>query len=155
MARRPVRTGLEAGSETDGYRLFRRIADALALLTGRLAGGERYFLPTPFAEWFLAHVPAAATLATISRASGGPGTRHYVTGISGSYSAAQVGTLRLLTGTGVGAVAIGTFHVHNAQNIEFASPIEIPADTAVTADLSAGAAAVVGAVVLRGYTVTE
>lgn len=151
MARRVVRATLEAGNEVDNFRLLRRIADACSLLSGRVPGGGSYFLPTPVAEWVGQHVPAAATVATTNRAAGGPGTRHYVTGISGSYSAAQVGVLRLVTG----GTVLGTFHVHNFHDREFSAPVEIPDNAAVTLELSAGGAGVVGAVMMRGYTVTE
>lgn len=151
MARTVARATLEAGSDTDGYRLSRKIADALALLSGRVPGGGSYFLPMRVAEWTGQNVPAAATVATVTRAADGAGTRHYVTGVSGSYSAAQAGTMRLLAG----GTVLATFHVHNFRDGEFASPVEIPPNTAVTLELSAGAAGVVGAVMLRGYTVAE
>lgn len=150
MAKRANRTEI-APTATESYTfgLLRKVATGLAILTGTLADGARTFLPVPVAEWTQQNVPAAATLATITRAAGPAGSRHYVTGISGSYGGAQVGTMRLLAG----ATVLGTFHVHNQRDVEFEAPIELPADTALTVDLSAGAAGVVGAVVARGYTI--
>ncbi len=132
------------------YVLLRKAAEGLAILTGRLADGASTFLPLPVAEWIAQNVSAAAAVATVTRAAGPAGSRHYVTGISGSYGAPQIGTMRLLAG----AAVLGTFHVHNQRDVEFEAPIEMPADTAVTVDLSAGAAGVVGAVVARGYTMS-
>lgn len=150
MAKRASREDVApTASQHYTYILLRKAAEGLAILTGRLADGASTFLPVPVAEWVQQHVPAAATLATVTRAAGPVGSRHYVTGISGSYGAAQVGTMRLLAG----ATVLGTFHVHDQRDVEFEAPIEIPVDTGVTVDLSAGAAGVVGAVVARGYTI--
>lgn len=150
MAKRTSRASVApAEQEHYTYLLLKKIAVGLAILTGRLADGATTFLPLPVAEWTQQHVPAAATLATVTQAAGTTGSRHYVTGISGSYGTAQVGTMRLLAG----ATVLGTFHVHNQRDIEFDTPIEIPVDTGLTVDLSAGAAGIVGAVVARGYTI--
>ena len=150
MARRADRTTVAPeGEEHYTYTLLRKVAEGLAILTGKLADGASTFLPVPVAEWVDQNVPAAATVAAATHAAGPAGSRHYVTGISGSYGAAQVGTMRLLAG----AAVLGTWHVHSQRDVEFEAPIEIPPDTAVTVDLTAGAAGVVGAVVVRGYTI--
>jgi hypothetical protein len=149
MARRANRADVAPEDKYYVYSLLRKAAEGLAILTGRLADGASTFLPVPVAEWVDQNVPAAATAASATHAAGPAGSRHYVTGLSGSYGAAQVGTMRLLAG----AAVLGTFHVHNQRDVEFEAPIEIPPDTAITADLSAGAAGIVGAVVVRGYTI--
>lgn len=150
MARRANRAAVApAVEEHYTYVLLRKAAEGLAILTGRLADGASTFLPLPVAERIDQNVGAAATVATVTRAAGPAGSRHYVTGISGSYGAAQVGTMRLLAG----ATVLGTFHVHSQRDIGFDAPIEIPPDTAVTVDLTAGAAGVVGAVVARSYNI--
>ena len=150
MAKRASRAAVApAVEEHYTYVLLRKVAEGLALLTGRLANGSSTFLPVPVAERIDGNVGAAATAATATRAVGPVGSRHYVTGISGSYGAAQIGTMRLLAG----ATVLGTFHVHNQRDVEFATPVEAPPDTAVAVDLSAGAAGVVGAVVLRTYNI--
>ena len=149
MAKRVKRADVAPGSgEGRTHVLLRRAAEGLSILTGKLADGASTFLPVPVSEWVQQHVPAAAAVATATRAAGPAGSRHYVTGISGSYGAAQIGTMRLLAG----ATVLATFHVHNQRDLDFKAPVEIPVDTAVTADLSAGGAGVVGAVALRGYT---
>lgn len=98
------------------------------------------------AEW-TEGVTATAAAATATRAAPGAGTSLYVTSISASYGAAQVGTLTIDFGGGV-----RTFHVHNQRDVAFAAPFKVTAATAVSATLSAGAVGVVGAVVLGGYT---
>lgn len=91
---------------------------------------------------------ATAAAATVTRAAEADKS-HFITGISGSFGAAQIALMTLSDG---GAV-IANFHVHNQRNIEFAKPIKITAGNAVSASLGAGAAGVVGAITLTGYTV--
>lgn len=95
-------------------------------------------------------VTATATAATAtSTRPAEAGRRHYVTGISGSFGAAQIALMTLSDG----ATVIGNHHVHNQRSVEFPTPLEITEGNAVSLALGAGAAGVVGAVTLTGYTV--
>lgn len=78
------------------------------------------------------------------------GKSHYVTSISGSFSAAAIQLMQLKDGT----TTIGNYHVHNQRDIVFAKPIKITAGNAVSLTLAAsGSAGVVGAVTLAGFTI--
>lgn len=105
-------------------------------------------MPELVSEWS-ATATADNAVATVTRAAEA-GRRHYVTGISGSFSVVLVRLMRLLAG----ATVLGSFHVHNARDVEFTIPIELPENTAAVLDLAAsGTLGQVGAVVLRGYTI--
>jgi hypothetical protein len=89
--------------------------------------------------------------ATATKAAGGTATRHYVTGVSGSFSAAAAGKELLLKD---GATVIGRWYVHNQLHITFPVPIEISDNAAAEAVLAAsGTLGVLGAVTLTGFTV--
>jgi hypothetical protein len=125
-----------------------QLAEFAPLVAGKNPDGSNFFLPEPVAEWTLTATADNAVAAVTRPAEAG--RRHYVTGISGSYSAALAGLMRLLAGVAV----IGSFHAHNQRDIELAAPIELPENTAVTLDLAAsGTLGQIGAVVLRGYTI--
>jgi hypothetical protein len=89
--------------------------------------------------------------ATATKAAAGTGTRHYVTGISGSFSAAAAGKELQLKD---GATVIGRWYVHDQLHVAFPVPIEISENAAAEAVLAAsGSLAVLGAVTLTGFTV--
>jgi hypothetical protein len=91
---------------------------------------------------------ATAAAATVTRPAEA-GRSHYVTSISGGFGAAQIALLTLSDG----ATVIGNFHVHNQRTATFDKPLKITGGNAAGASLGAGAAGVVGAVTLTGYTV--
>lgn len=123
-------------------------ADLLRILaSGVNPDGTNFYLPQPASEWSLTATATAAAV-TVTRPAEA-GRRHYVTGISGSFGAAQIALMTLSNG----ATVIGNFHTHNVRDVIFPAPIELTAGNAATLTLGAGAAGVVGAVVLRGYTV--
>lgn len=99
------------------------------------------------AEWTQT-ATADNAMASVTRAAE-VGKRHYITGISASFSAANVKLLELKDG----AAVIGNFHVHNQRDVEFGVPIELTANSAAELSLPAsGTAGVIGAVTLRGFT---
>lgn len=78
------------------------------------------------------------------------GKSHYITAVSGSYSAAAAGKLLQVKD---GATVIAEFHVHNSFSHTFPKPIWITAGAACSAELAAsGTAGVDGAVTLSGIT---
>lgn len=93
------------------------------------------------------YATGTAALATATRAAEA-GKSHYVTAIEASYGSAQIGTLTVR----VGATVLFVQAVHNQREIPFPTPLKIPVGESVTAELSAGAAGVVGRVALHGYT---
>jgi hypothetical protein len=95
-------------------------------------------------------VTATATAATATATRGAEaGRRHYVSGISGGFGAAQIALMTLSDG----AAVIQNHHVHNQRTVEFAAPVEISEGNAASLALGAGAAGVVGAATMTGYTV--
>lgn len=144
MANRPTQTQAKDTLWGQGLQL----GEFASLVSGRNDDGSSFFLPVPVSEWSLT-ATADNAVATVTRPAE-VGRRHYVTGISGSLSATLIRLMRLLSGTTV----VGSFYVHNARDVEFATPIELPENTAAALDLAAsGTLGQVGAVVLRGYTV--
>lgn len=103
------------------------------------------------AEWSVVDTDTAA-LSLVQRAAPAAGTYLFVTSLHASYGAAQIGTLVLYEGTGGGRVERGRFHIHNQRDITLDSPLRIAVATAAEAELSAGAAGVIGTVTLTGYT---
>lgn len=78
------------------------------------------------------------------------GKAHYITGVSGGFSAAIAGKLMTLKN---GTTVVGNFHVHNQRDISFPFPIRL--DTGAAAELSlaaSGAGGSIGAVTLTGFT---
>lgn len=89
---------------------------------------------------------AAATATKAAEAA----KSHYITGITGTFSAAVSGKLMTLKD---GATVIGNFHVHNQFAHTFPAPIKIAVNTAAELSLAAsGTASQIGAVTLTGYT---
>lgn len=102
-------------------------------------------------EGWIVTANATNATATASRAADANTTsRHYVASVSGSFSAAASGILMVLK---QGSTEIGRWYVHNALHVVFESPVAIAPNTACSVELSAGGAAVVGAVDLCGYTI--
>jgi hypothetical protein len=101
------------------------------------------------AEW-IAQGNATNALATATKA-GIANRKHTVQGVSASYSAAQIGLLQLKRN----GVVIWQRYIHNAADINFDDGLREdlgnPGDP-VSAELAAGAAAVVGQVELWGST---
>lgn len=132
---------LRAGGYYDETDLLRILA------SGVNPDGTPYRLPGPVSEWSLT-ATATAAAATVTR-PGEAGRRHYVTSVSGSFGAAQISLLTLSDG----ATVVQNHHVHNIRTVEFSSPVEITAGNAAAATLGAGAAGVVGAITITGFTV--
>lgn len=88
---------------------------------------------------------AAATATKAAEA----GKSHYITAISGSFSAAAIKLMTIKDG----AAIIDNFYVHNALGLVFPNPIKITAGNLAELSLAAsGTAGVIGAVNLHGYT---
>lgn len=100
------------------------------------------------AEW-AATATAAAAAEVVGTVAAVAGQSHYVSTISGSYGAAQIGVLTLESPAGT---VLASFHVHNSLVVPLERPLRIAAGAAVVARLTAGAAGVIGRVNLVGYT---
>lgn len=102
-----------------------------------------------FSEW-TATGSATAAQATATKAAVA-GQQHIITGVTASYSAATIALLTVKYGT----TTILERYVHNAADIVFDAPLRNPtANEAVSAELAAGSAGVVGQVALMGRSVT-
>jgi len=101
-------------------------------------------------EGAIATANADNALATVTKAAEA-GKAHYVTGVSGGYSAAVAGGLLVLKD---GITEIGRWYIHNALDLSFAdAPLKCTPGSAVSAELSAsGTLGVIGAVNLTLYT---
>lgn len=86
------------------------------------------------AEFTQSDAPTVATEAVATQAAPAAEARHYVTAVSGSYDAAAVGLLTIEQGTG--PTVIYRRHVHNAADLEFDRPLEIPRGAEVIARLT-------------------
>lgn len=86
------------------------------------------------AEFTQSDEPAVATEAVATQVAPGSTDRHYVTAVSGSYGAAAIGLLTIEQGTG--PTVIYRRHVHNAADLVFDRPLEIPRGAQVTARLA-------------------
>jgi len=117
------------------------------IVSGKNADGTTWGMQSQPAEWTMTTIATNAA-ATVTRAAE-VGKRHYATGISGSFGAAQIALMTLSDGGSV----VGNFHVHNQRDIEFDSPIQMGVNAAAALSLGAGGASVVGAVTLRGFTI--
>ena len=87
---------------------------------------------------------------TATRADPGSGAQaHYITSVSGTYSAAVAGgKLELKQGSTVKA----TWYVHNQFALTFDSPIKLDPGTVANLVMAAGGSAVVGVANMTGYT---
>lgn len=99
-------------------------------------------------SWTETVVGAAATEVVVTRPAEA-GLSHYVTAITASFSAAQIA---LLTLEFPALTVEANIHVHNAVTVVLPKPLRLPVNTAAVARLAAGAAGVIGAVTMFGYT---
>lgn len=100
--------------------------------------------------WSVTANATNATATASKAASANSTSAHYVSSISGSFSAAAAGILMVLKQE---TTEIGRWYVTNQLHINLSVPIKAPENTAVSVELSAGGAAVVGAVTIAGYTI--
>jgi hypothetical protein len=88
-------------------------------------------------------------LAATAKRVASPNKKHYITGVSASFSAAATKLLQIKDGVAV----IWEGYVHNGQPFDFLQPLEITAGNEVSAVLAAsGTAGVIGKVNLTGFT---
>jgi hypothetical protein len=88
--------------------------------------------------------PATATKAAVA------GQHHIITGVIASYSAATIALLTVKFGT----TTVLERYIHNAADLLLPDGLRNPtANEAVSAELAAGAAGVVGKVALTGRTI--
>lgn len=99
-------------------------------------------------EGWIATGTATNATATATKAAA-TGKTHYVTSVSGAFSAAAIFLLQLKEGTNV----IGEWYVHNSFSISFGKA-GIPGSRggAVSAELSAGGVGVIGKVNITGFS---
>lgn len=97
-------------------------------------------------DWSLT-ASADNAAATVSRAAEA-GKAHYVTSISGGFSAAATKLLTLSDN----AVVVGNFYVVNSNTIVFATPVKVSAGALSVSLAASGTAAVLGAVTVTGFT---
>jgi hypothetical protein len=121
-------------------------------------------LVAPLSTWSVTHTPAAATVATISKAAGGASVRHVATTITACFSGAAVSIPVQVTlrdgATGAGTVLrtwlIGVSVINGSTCVDLSGLGMIgTANTAMTLEFSAaGAADTNQTVTLTGYTVS-
>lgn len=97
-------------------------------------------------DGFVATANATNALATATKAAV-TGKTHYITGVSASYSAAAIGTLQIKDGSTV----IWEGSIHNQRDVKFKG-LRATTGNAVSAELAAGGAGVVGRVNIMGFT---
>lgn len=96
-------------------------------------------------------VTADNAAATVQRAAVN-GLTHYITSISGSFSAAQTAA-KLMT-LKDGTTVIGNFHVFNNRDLTFDDPIKLTQGNLAELSLAAsGTGTQIGAVTLSGFTI--
>jgi hypothetical protein len=88
-------------------------------------------------------------LASATRAAPAGGMSHYITSVSGTFSATTTVQLMVLK---QGSTIVARWHTRGGFELAFSSPIRIDPAVAVTLELPAGGSGVVGAVTLTGYT---
>src|SRR5262245_42229001 len=99
-------------------------------------------------EWSIT-TTADNAAATVQRAAEA-GRRHYITGISGSFSTSQTAA-KLMT-LKDGATVIGNFHVFSDRDPVIVKPIQLSVGALAELSLPAsGTATQIGAVTLTGY----
>lgn len=90
----------------------------------------------------------AASTATKAAPTGG--VSHFITSVSGGYSAATAGKTLILK---AGTTEVARWYVHNSLAVAFSSPIKLPPATVANLELAAsGSAGVIGAATMTGYT---
>lgn len=110
-------------------------------------------MPIPFDPlgWVAFDADDNAT-STATKASPGGGSRHYITGVSGSYSGAgAAGKLMTLK---QGTTELGRWYVTNQLSITFQRPIALDPATVANLELAAsGTGGITGAATMTGYTI--
>lgn len=102
---------------------------------------------TDVSKWSVTGTADNAT-ASATRAAE-TGKAHYVTGIHGSFSAANIKLMTLKDGSTI----IGNFHVHNQRDVHFDRPLRITQGNAALLELAAsGVGGQIGAVTITGFT---
>ena len=92
-----------------------------------------------------------AALATASRAAPTDGSRHYVTLVMANYdSSSQSGMAELKFGATI--VFRSRVGPNSPVRVVLPSPLEVPQNTAVSLELAAGGAGVVGNAAIGGFT---
>lgn len=112
--------------------------------------GTPYLLPAsePRNTWSIT-ITADNAAATVQRAAVA-GQSHFITSISGSFSAPNAGKLMTLKD---GVTVIGNFHIHNQRDVQFPEPIKLTVNTLAELSLAAsGTALQIGAVTMTGFT---
>ena len=94
------------------------------------------------------YATAVNAVATATVAAGGSGVRHYITGVVAGYLATASGTLTLKRGT----TTISVIPVYNQHGILLKNVIQGNDNEAVSAELAAGGAGIVGHVTLLTYS---
>src|SRR5262245_40865137 len=98
-----------------------------------------------FSEWSLT-TTADNAAATVQRPAEA-GRTHYITGISGSFSVANVKLMTLKDG----ATVIGNYHVNNQRDVIFEKPLRLsPGNLAELSLAASGTATQIGAVTMTG-----
>lgn len=101
-----------------------------------------------FSEWSIT-TTADNAAATVTRPAE-PGRTHYITSISGSFSAAVAGKLMTLKD---GTTVIGNYFVHNQRDVSLMEPIRLSPNSLAELSLAAsGTATQLGAVTMTGFT---
>lgn len=94
----------------------------------------------------LDHTEATGTATAVASASGLGLARVFLTGIGGSFSVAQIGTMRLKAG----ATDVGVFNVHNARDIQFNPAIRFSPNETASVSLDLGASGTLTNVYMTG-----
>lgn len=104
------------------------------------------------AAWAVAATPGTNAIATATKAAGGAGKQHRCFSVSGSFSAAPAAAVQLQLLDG--ATVLQNWDITAAGPFHFSFPLGIngSTNTAMSATLGAGGAAIVGKVNLTGYT---
>lgn len=92
----------------------------------------------------------ATSTATRAAPLAGSGISHFITSVSGGYSAAAAGKTLILK---AGTTEIARWYVHNSLSLSFSSAIQLPPATSANLELQAsGTPGTLGAATMTGYT---
>lgn len=107
-------------------------------------------IATPLSSW-VESTTADNAVATATRAAPSGGISHYITSVSGSFSATVSGaTLTLKQGT----TEVARWNVYDSFSLSFSSPIKLDPGDAANLELAAsGTLGNIGAVNMTGYTI--
>lgn len=104
---------------------------------------------TQYHSWVETDLDTDAVVTATRAAPGSGALSHYITSISGSFSAAVSGaTLELKQG----ATVLATWHVYNELALVLPSPIKLDPGTVANLVLAAGGSGVDGVADMTGYT---